>query len=86
LLYNPADERHHHLKGTTATVPVFNFTVPILADEDVAIEKGSGLVMVCTFGDKKDVEWYKKYKLHYKPSIGTDVSGPKKPASWLDLK
>ena len=36
--------------------------VAILADEKVNPEKGTGLVMCCTFGDKTDVEWYKKYK------------------------
>lgn len=72
LLYNPADTRYQHLKGNSATVPLFNFTVPIFADEQVSIEKGTGLVMCCTFGDKTDVEWYKKFKLPYKQSIGFD--------------
>ncbi len=72
LLYNPADERYQHLKGQQATVPLFNFTVPIFADEQVSIEKGTGLVMCCTFGDKTDVEWYKKFKFSYKQSIGLD--------------
>ncbi len=72
LLYNPEDKRYQHLKGTHATVPLFNFTVPIFADEQVSIEKGTGLVMVCTFGDKTDIEWYKKFKFPYKQSIGFD--------------
>jgi valyl-tRNA synthetase len=72
LLYNPADERYLHLKDQQATVPLYNFAVPILADEQVSIEKGTGLVMVCTFGDKTDIEWYKKFKFPYKQSIGFD--------------
>jgi len=72
LLYNPADERYTHLEGTRATVPLFGFTVPVIADEKVDIEKGTGLVMCCTFGDKTDIEWYKKHKLEYKQSIGFD--------------
>lgn len=72
LLYNPTDARYLHLKDQHATVPLFNFTVPIFADEQVSIEKGTGLVMCCTFGDKTDIEWYKKFKLPYKQSIGID--------------
>ena len=66
LLYNPQDDRYKHLKGTVVTVPVFGFQVPVIADEAVAIDKGTGLVMCCTFGDKTDVAWYKKYNLPYK--------------------
>lgn len=72
LLYNGNDPRYQHLKGTSARVPLYNFTVPIIADEKVMIEKGTGLVMCCTFGDKTDIEWYKKYKLPYKQAIGLD--------------
>jgi len=72
LLYNPADPRYMHLQGTQATVPLFNYTVPIYADESVQIDKGSGLVMCCTFGDTTDVAWYKKFNLPYKQSIGFD--------------
>ncbi len=72
LLYNPQDERYKHLAGTYATVPLYDYSVPIYADEDVAIEKGTGLVMCCTFGDKMDITWYKKYNLPYKQSVGLD--------------
>lgn len=72
LLYNPTDERYQYLKGTQATVPLFNNQVPVLEDEKVDKEKGTGLVMCCTFGDKTDIEWYKKFKLPYRQSIGLD--------------
>lgn len=72
LLYNPADSRYASLKNSTALVPLFGQEVPILEDELVSIEKGTGLVMVCTFGDKTDIEWFKKHKLPYKQSIGFD--------------
>lgn len=72
LFFNPSDERYAHLNGKTATVPLFHFTVPILPNEDVEITKGTGLVMCCTFGDQKDIIWYKRYKLTYKQSIGVD--------------
>jgi valyl-tRNA synthetase len=72
LLYNPNDTRYQHLKDAQATVPFFGFTVPIFADEHVDIEKGTGLVMCCTFGDKTDIAWFKKFKLPYKQIIGFD--------------
>ena len=70
VLYNPQDERYKHLKGKKAIVPLFGQSVDILQDEHVDIEKGTGLVMVCTFGDTTDTLWFKKFKLPYRPSIG----------------
>lgn len=69
VLFHPDDKRYQSLAGKQAVVPVFGQTVPLLADETVLPEKGSGLVMVCTFGDKTDIEWYKKHKLPHNPSI-----------------
>ncbi|MBP7854349.1 valine--tRNA ligase [Candidatus Babeliales bacterium] len=72
LLYHPADERFVVLKNKKVVVPIFGQKVPVLADELVVPDKGTGLVMVCTFGDKTDIEWYKKHKLPYIQSIGFD--------------
>lgn len=70
LLYHPEDTRYKKLLGEHAVVPLFDRTVPILADENVEPGKGTGLVMVCTFGDSTDVLWYKKHNLPYIQSIG----------------
>lgn len=72
LLFNPKDSRYEHLKNSKAIVPIFNYEVPILEDEHVNPEKGTGLVMCCTFGDKTDIEWYKKFNLPYRQSVGLD--------------
>lgn len=72
MFYNPRDPRYRHLAGTKAIVPIYGFEVPIHEDEQVDIEKGTGLVMCCTFGDKTDIEWFKKFNLPYKQSIGFD--------------
>ena len=69
LFYNPNDERYKNLKGKKAKVPMFDFEVPILEDENVDPSKGTGLVMCCTFGDQTDVEWWKNYNLPLKISI-----------------
>ncbi len=70
LFYHPEDPRYAPLVNQQALVPIFNYQVPILADQLVNPEKGTGLVMCCTFGDKNDIEWYKRFKLPYKQSIG----------------
>lgn len=72
ILFNPDDARYQHLASKQATVPIFGQHVPILSDDLVSIEKGTGLVMVCTFGDKTDIEWFKKHKLPFVQSIGFD--------------
>ena len=66
VFVNPEDEKHNHLIGKTASIPVVNVEVPIMADEKVAIDKGTGVVMCCTFGDQTDIEWWKKYNLPLK--------------------
>ena len=53
----------------------YGHEVPVLADEHVAIDKGTGLVMCCTFGDKTDIAWFKTHNLPYRPSFGRDGLG-----------
>ena len=66
VFVNPKDETKQNLIGKTAKIPVVNVCVPILSDEAVDMEKGTGIVMCCTFGDQKDIEWFKKYNLPLK--------------------
>ena len=66
VFVNPNDDEHKHLIGKTAHIPVIDVEVPIMADEKVAIDKGTGVVMCCTFGDQTDIEWWKKYNLPIK--------------------
>lgn len=72
LLFNPSDPRYKHLAGKKAIVPLFGQEVPIIADDKVQVDKGTGLVMCCTFGDKTDIEWYRRHNLSYRQSIGFD--------------
>ena len=66
VFVNPNDLKHNHLIGKTAHIPVIDVNVPIMGDEKVAIDKGTGVVMCCTFGDQTDIEWWKKYNLPLK--------------------
>lgn len=80
LFFNPSDDRYKHLAGKVALSPIFNRTIPILADDKVDKEKGTGLVMCCTFGDQTDIYWFKKHKL---PFIGIiDFNGKLKDNSY----
>ncbi len=69
LFYHPEDKRYQKLKSKFAKVPLFNYEVPILTDESVTIDKGTGLMMVCTFGDKDDVEKWHKNQLPLRVAI-----------------
>ncbi len=71
VFVNPQDTKNNHLIGLNAKIPVINITVPILGDEKVDMEKGTGIVMNCTFGDQTDIEWWTKYNLPLK-EIFTD--------------
>ncbi len=81
VFFHPDDTRYQALAGKQALTPIFNQQVPIIADELVNPEKGSGLVMCCTFGDHTDVSWYKKHQLSSIQAVGRDgkwtsVTGP----------
>jgi valyl-tRNA synthetase len=61
LMCHPDDAVKY--KGKKAVTPLFGVVVPIIADEKVDKEKGTGLVMCCTFGDETDIMWWKKHNL-----------------------
>ncbi len=63
LFCHPDDARYAKLHGKQADVPLFGFTVPILTDDTVDREKGTGLMMCCTFGDDADIAKWQKHKL-----------------------
>ena len=70
IFVNPNDERYKNLVGKEVLVPLFEETkVKILTDEKVGIDKGTGIVMCCTFGDQTDAQWWKEYNLPLKQAI-----------------
>lgn len=74
VFYHPDDKRYQKYKGKFASVPLFGFKVPILSDERADPEKGTGIVMCCTFGDQTDMEWQKAHDLPIKTAISGDGS------------
>jgi len=73
VFVHPEDERYRDLVGKKAKVPLFDYEVPIKESEEVDPDFGSGIVMVCTFGDSSDVEMWKQHDLPLRISI--DESG-----------
>ncbi len=63
VVAHPDDTRYKPIFGKFAITPLFHARVPILPAEHADPEKGSGILMVCTFGDANDVEWWKQSKL-----------------------
>ncbi len=72
VIYNPNDERYRHLKGKHAVVPIFNHTVPILEHPAAKPEFGTGIVMICTFGDTRDLMIVNELKLPIRIIINID--------------
>ncbi|MBO6016010.1 MAG: class I tRNA ligase family protein, partial [Lachnospiraceae bacterium] len=69
IFVHPKDERYQAYVGQKAKVPLYDFEIPILTDETVSMDKGTGAVMCATFGDSTDTEWYQKHALEYKKII-----------------
>ncbi len=63
MFAHPDDERYAGMIGKKATVPLFGHEVPIMPDEKADPEKGTGLVMCCTFGDTTDIAWWQEHGL-----------------------
>ena len=72
LVAHPDDARYQHLFGKVAHTPIFNVEVPVFAHPLAQPDKGSGIAMVCTFGDLTDVIWWRELNLATRPTIGRD--------------
>jgi valyl-tRNA synthetase len=72
LVAHPSDERYQPLFGTTVTTPLFGVEVPVVAHHLAQTDKGTGIAMVCTFGDTTDVTWWRELDLPTRVIIGRD--------------
>jgi valyl-tRNA synthetase len=63
LVAHPGDERYRDLVGATVTTPLFGVPVPVVAHRLAEPGKGTGLAMICTFGDLTDVLWWRELRL-----------------------
>ncbi|MGO1839477.1 MAG: valine--tRNA ligase [Candidatus Microbacterium stercoravium] len=72
LVAHPDDERYQPFFGTTVTTPLFGVEVPVLAHTAAQPDKGSGIAMICTFGDMTDIIWWRELDLPNRTIIGKD--------------
>ncbi|MFC9717145.1 valine--tRNA ligase [Micrococcus luteus] len=72
LVAHPDDERYQHLFGTTVTSPLYGVEVEVFPHSLAKPDKGSGIAMVCTFGDLNDVTWWRELQLPTRTLIGRD--------------
>ncbi|MGI6309877.1 MAG: valine--tRNA ligase [Bacilli bacterium] len=72
LFVHPNDKRYKKYIGKKAKVPLYNFEIDIYSDAKVEIDKGTGIVMCCTYGDITDTNWQRQYNLPYKKLISAD--------------
>lgn len=72
IYVHPSDDRYKHLIGKKAIVPLFKQKVPIFADESADPTKGTGILMICSYGDKYDVEAINKRKLEARVVLTKD--------------
>jgi valyl-tRNA synthetase len=80
LVAHPDDERYKPLFGTEVETPVFRVRVPVKPHELAAPEKGSGIAMICTFGDVTDVIWWRALSLPVRAII--QPNGTLRPVQW----
>jgi valyl-tRNA synthetase len=72
LVAHPDDERYRPLFGRTARTPLFGVDVPIVAHELAEPDKGTGIAMICTFGDTTDVTWWRELGLDVRAIVRRD--------------
>ncbi len=82
VVAHPDDERYQPLFGQQATTPLFGVSVPIVAHELADPEKGTGIAMICTFGDTTDVTWWRELSLPVRAIVRRD--GRLRPVTWGD--
>jgi valyl-tRNA synthetase len=83
LVAHPDDERYKPLFGAEVITPVFGVTVPIVAHHLADPAKGTGIAMICTFGDTTDVVWWRELGLPVRSVIQRDGRFAADTPAWL---
>ncbi|GAA1812767.1 valine--tRNA ligase [Nesterenkonia flava] len=83
LVAHPDDERYQPLFGKTVTSPLFGVEVEVKAHRLADPEKGSGIAMICTFGDMTDVTWWRELQLPTRALIGRDGRFARETPEWI---
>ena len=83
LVAHPDDERYQPLFGHTVATPVFGVEVPVVAHRLAEPDKGTGIAMICTFGDTTDVTWWRELDLPARAVIQRNGRFAQEPPAWL---
>jgi valyl-tRNA synthetase len=83
LVAHPDDERYRPLFGSTVRTPLFDVEVEVRAHELADPEKGSGIAMICTFGDLTDVTWWRELQLPTRPVVAPDGRIASEVPEWI---
>ncbi|WP_432483731.1 valine--tRNA ligase [Kineococcus esterisolvens] len=83
LVAHPDDERYQPLFGSTVRSPLFGVEVPVVAHRLAEPDKGSGIAMICTFGDTTDVTWWRELQLPTRAVIGWDGRLVRETPEWI---
>jgi len=86
LVAHPDDERYQPAFGSTVRTPLFGVEVPIVGHPLAQPDKGTGIAMVCTFGDTTDVTWWRELNLPTRSVIGRDGRLTSSMPSWLETE
>ncbi len=83
LVAHPEDPRYRPLFGTEVSTPLFGVTVPVVAHPLAQPDKGTGIAMVCTFGDTTDVLWWRELDLPMRSVVRRDGRFQTDTPAWL---
>ncbi|MFA6269407.1 MAG: class I tRNA ligase family protein, partial [archaeon] len=72
VIFNPEDKRYSHLAGKILITPYFNKSVPCIAHPSAEIDKGTGIMMMCSYGDLTDIRFFMEQKIDAKVAINKD--------------
>jgi len=86
MVAHPDDPRYQAMFGTTVRTPLFDVEVPVLAHHLADPEKGTGIAMICTFGDTTDVTWWRELNLPSRALIGFDGRFTTETPAWITTK
>ena len=86
LVAHPDDSRYQDLFGETVVSPIFGVEVEVHAHELADPEKGSGIAMICTFGDTTDVTWWRELALDTRTVIRRDGRFQEETPPWVTTR
>jgi len=72
VIYHPDDNRYKHLEGKTLITPYFHKEVPCKAHPAAEMDKGTGIMMMCSYGDLTDIRFFMAQGLNGKVAINKD--------------